>query len=542
MENINYINEFNREYKKYKGLNNGINSIDKLITDGDILNNVYMRIKKCIKIFENKINNLRNIIEVIKYIENIDLSVEEKFIFLINSISFIDNPSLHNTYLPYVICTYMEQHADEIINILSSNSDVLQDFITCYKSVGLELSTGLSFENMHMKKRIFNIEEFKNGYLKSDDFNPEAVSLGFYEILPQDCAYLIGYVNATNMDDPGYLFRLYLQYFNGILSNEEIYAFSLYHFDLDRNNNLFQLPIKEKNYSLVLCLQRFLEDKKSVLKFRILRDKYGLDYKTLINFIAKYGKTKIYDSLFNSNLADYEELINLIAKYDRTNIDFSKLSDSNDFDSEIADKIKYLAQENVIENIDSISDLSMVTISELSTMPRISKKVLGNLLGGPNAKTDAYAFYDGFQREIRRIDTDGAYSVEPIIDWRGGHDYATRKIYQDTTDVYENESLMATERALLAVEKISSVTFIIEGEVCCIIMPSNLTIEQLVMLKHIFADLTDVCEVAIMRYDSDKGITIYENDGDTMNKSEVLRFIKNYEENIFSKLDKSVNR
>ena len=472
-----------------------------------------------------------------KIIKNLNLSVKDKFIFLIDAILSISNSQLKYEILPYALNTHMENNDDVVIDILSNNHDVLLKFIECYNTVPL-----LSYRCQYVYKKIFSIEEFKKTVLKNGNFDPENTITAFYEILPKDCGYLVGYVNATNLRNTNYLLDLYHMYFNDILTEEEINALASYHFDLDSNNNIFKLPIKEKNYSLVLCLQRFLEDKKSVLEFRILRDKYGLDYKTLINFIAKYGKTKIYHSLFNSNLANYEELLNLIAKYDSTNIDFSKLSDSNDFDSEIADKIKYLAKENVIENIDSISDLSMVTISELSTMPRISKKVLGNLLGGPNAKTDAYAFYDGFQREIRRIDTDGAYSVEPIIDWRGGHDYATKKIYQDTTDVYENESLMATERALLAVEKISSVTFIIEGEVCCIIMPNNLTIEQLVMLKHIFADLTDVCEVAIMRYDSDKGITIYENDGDTMNKSEVLRFIKNYEENIFSKLDKSVNR
>ena len=515
MNDVDYIIKFNSEYEKYKRINNGIDSIDKLVVGDNDFNSVYSSIKECVKIFEDKINNLRNIIDVTNYIENVDFSVKDKFVFLINCISFVDNPSLHNTYIPYVIYTYMGKHEDEIINILSSNPNILQDFITCYKSVGLELSNGLSFENLHMHKRILCIDGFKNGYLKSDDFNPERASLGFYGILPKDCAYLIAYINATNMDDPGYLFRIYLQYFDGILSNEEIYIFSHYQFDLDRNNNLFQLPIKEKNNSIAVCLKKFLDDKNGILEFRELRDKYNLDYKTLINFTSKYDKTKIYNSLLASN---------------------------NEFDSEIVDKIKYLAQESVIENIDTISDLSMVTISELSSMPRVSKIVKSNLMGGPDGNTDEYAFNDGYMREIRRIDPDGAYSVEVISGLNTGHDIATRKIYNDTPEVYENDGLMATERAVLAVRKISSVTFIIESEICCIIMPNNLTIEQLTMLKHIFADLTDVCEVAIMRYDPEREITIYENDGDTMNKDEVLRFITNYEENIFSKLENSITR
>ena len=446
----------------------------------------------------------------LKIIERLELNVEEKFCFLLKAIIHCSDPTIIFDFLSYALNLFMMQHEDKIVSILENNEKALSDFILCFKSVDL-----LSVKCLNLYKRIFCIEKFKNSVLKSSDFDPERAMVMLYTILPQDCAYLIGYSNAFKMENSNYLIVLYTIYFNGILTEKEIREFSLYHFNLDKKNNIFQLPIKEKNGSIVFCLKKFLEEKNGILEFRELRDKYNLDYKTLINFISKYDKTKIYYSLLNS---------------------------ISEFDSDIVDKIKFLAKESVIENIDTISDLSTVTISELSSMPRTSRKVFGNLLGGPDGNTSGYAFRDGYEREIRRIDPDGAYSVEVVDAYGGGHNMAARTIYSDTPEVFRDKFLSASERSVLAVQKLSSITFIIESEVCCITMPINITIEQFTMLKHIFADLTDACAVVIMQYDPDRDITIYVNDGDTMNKDEVLRFIKNYEEEFFSKLENSVTR
>ena len=461
--------------------------------------------------FERELLHINSYIDIYDIINKLYIPPDLKFVFLINCILSFSNSPLKNKILPSALNEHMEKYEDKIISILQKNKSVLMDFIECYKKVPLLLSI-----HEQLYKKIFELEGFKTMYLRSDNFDPDYEDDFFYEILPHDCGYLIGYFDAAFYVDSYFLLDRYHQYFGDILTKEEIDEFVNYQFSID-HNNVFELPVKERNRAIFDCLKKFKVDKNGVLEFRILRDKCHLDLKSAINFISKYGNTKIYRSLFSS-------------------YDFSDDLFSDDFSDDLLNKIKYLAQESVIENIDTISDLSTVTRSELSSMPKANSSVKPTLRGGPDAFTNSYAFNDGHVREIRRIDYDGAYSVELISSVGTGHDAATQRIYFDTPEVYFNDELFATERAVLAVEKISSITFIIENELCCIIMPSNLSIEQITLLKHLFADLTDTAKVAIMRYDPDRDITIYENDGDTMNKSEVLRFIENYEENIFSKM------
>ena len=413
-----------------------------------------------------------------KYINNLKLDPKRKIIFYSNLLMYKDSKdkridSFIKGLIPLTLSKTISSNKIEFLNLLKEQK-FRQGFAALFRKYG-------HFMNIDedILSTILNLPEFLQDVLCNRRFKEklEYYRFDFFKSLPQEYSNLIAfYTEHTNLYDNN-LKTLYNMYFSKKLNSKQ-------------QEQLIEVQNELKNeYDIVESKKYYKLKPLSNLLRRINSDE---TYYEKLEYIEKNSKLSLI------------EVIKLLKKYDKTKIFKEICSDKFKYNNENIENLKFLASREKIRDINEIKSLNETSLENLKSMSRIHKSnVKVSITNGPQATTeseDNQIFSDGGFRQIRRINTDGTIIIK---DAEGmSHTKAIKAAYKDM--VFNENCKTVLERAKKAVEYLSTITFIIEGDACIMVSPKKITQEQFDSLKYLLEITNKTANINTIVYDVNK--------------------------------------
>ena len=430
-----------------------------------------------------------------KLFENLldeNFNIKEKIIFLLRT-SIVDNKNIHDDIkkyiFPRIIRKYILKYQYDILDILKE--DVIQ---TMYSNWFKVHEKNFDQENK-IYKDIFNLPKFKEIVLNDYSFVVDLFQFNFksrIQFIPNDCGYLIGAINSYSLSN-NELFKLYNKYFNNKLNKFEILNLVHSHGKIDEKNKLLNNDIKYMKQQYVYTLKDIYDNPKYLKLLQKLSKKFDISLKDMMLFSSKYKNTQMFINLYS-----------LEKKHDMTK------------------KIKYLAASKPIKNMHNIKSLDDVSINDLISMEK-QEDINIRVYGGPNSssKKNTTFFNDSYEREIRRINFDGTYKIMKLSSTIS-HFEGVKNIYKDyNIDKKENSSINIS---IEVAKNLNSITFIIEKEICFIIMSSTISeIQEDVFINWLHSS-NKKGKLAIVIYNNDTNKKEVINN-ENMSIKEIINYI-----------------
>lgn len=425
-----------------------------------------------------------------------ELDTRTKLLFCLNGIRVREdsNESINNVFtrqvIPALLSELLMHNEDEFIDLISEN-DKMQELLVNY--IRNEPS-----DAMQIWHRVSNLKIVKKEILNDEDFISNKLSdeREFFENLPQEYANLICYYNAEFRElDYNYLQYLYEKYFGTILNEKErIDLTALHYHNLKLGNNI-GISTKIRMQPVNFVLSEVQKNNNYMSEISEFQNKSNLKFIPAVLFMYKYHNEELY----------------------------KEITELNELNNGLQEKIVYLAQADRIVGIRTLEDLNCVNLNELKKMDNevIYVSELEST-GGPESKTSSRIFSDSSYREIRRINKDGSMKKIAVGN-QESHESAVARIYEEDID-FSSDCITAWQRSIESAKRLSAVTLVIENEQCHIYMPSNISFNQVKKCTELIYSATDSSKFGIAVYDRDKDKT-YVNGFDLLKKEEARDFL-----------------
>lgn len=410
-------------------------------------------------------------------IVNNSFDSKEKIIFYLRAslIDFkYDNTSFPKHIFEDSIDEYMKKHEQKFLKIL--NEDKIQEL---YSNWFIKTGFNNCLEN-NIYEKIFNLPKFKEIVLENEKFILENMflDLDFYEKLPKEYGYLIGLINAKNI--PMKLtFNIYNKYFDNIIKKSTQLKLLKAGIQMDNTDYSFGIENSNKKLEYTHCLKKIYKNKEYYNILKKLSKKTKLDLRYIISFADKYDDSSFFIDICSKKKLTKNEI----------------------------NKIKYLAiSEKIVDN-NIIENLYNISLNDLINSEKKDSTKIG-IYGGPISQNNNNPLFslDSNSKEIRRINVDGSINIKSM-DFYGSHSAGFDCVYNELKFNYDDTVF---EKSITAIKKINSITFIIEGEACLIVMPKSISDDQ----KNILINWIDKSNK-----ESNIGINIYDK---ITNKNEIL--------------------
>lgn len=461
--------------KTIENIKNNLYSDDKTFYESIIPLYKYL-IRKTIKYSDYfKFNNYirKKIITII----NNNFNSKEKIIFYLKA-SLIDFKYDNTSFPKYIfkdsINEYMNKHEQKFLKIL--NEEEIQEL---YANWFIKTGFNNCLEN-EIYEKIFNLPKFKKIVLENEKFILENLflDLDFYEKLPKEYGYLIGLINAKNIPIK-LTFNIYNMCFDNIIKKSTQLKLLKAGIQMDNTDYSFGIEKDNKRLEFAHCLKKIYNNKEYYNILKKLSKKTKLDLSYIISFSDKYDNTDFF--------------INICSK--------RKLAKNE------INKIKYLAiSEKIVDN-NIIENLYNISLNDLINSEKKDSIKVG-IYGGPISQNDNNPLFspNSNSKEIRRINVDGSINIKSM-DFYGSHSSGFDYVYNELEFNYDDTVF---EKSITAIKKINSITFIIEGEACLIVMPKSISNDQKIILIDWINKANNETNI---------GISIYDK---TTNKNEIL--------------------
>ena len=427
-----------------------------------------------------------------------NFNTKEKIVFLLRS-CLNENLNIPNNFKKYVFSNIIRRciikYKNEIIDIFKDGN------IQIMYSNWFKINETSFNETDKIYKDIFKLPKFKEIILSDYSFVIDLYQYNFddrIQFIPKDLGYLIGTINSYSLSR-NELFKLYNKYFNKLLNGIEIFNLVCAHKQFDEYNRLLNNDTKYKKLEYVSTLKDIFNNKEYYKLLQKLSKKFDISLKDIMLFASKYKNTALFLDLYT-------------IKYNK----------------EISKKIKYLANSKPIIDKYNIKSLNDIKLSDLINLEK-QEDIKVTVYGGPNStlKRKTTFFKDSNNREIRRVNVDGTYKINGLSDTTS-HFEGVKNIYNDYN--ISKDFTASIDIALEMIKRINSMTFIIEKEICFIIMPNKISLEQ----KDIFLNW-----LLMANKKGKLGIVLYNNEtnkkeiisNEVMNTNEIIDYINNLDTN-----------
>ena len=464
--------------------------IEKLIID--IKNNLYSNdddfynsIEPLYKYIGRKMLKIKDYFKFEEFINykliphiNKNLNIKEKIVFCYRT-SLIEY-KINNRIIPKylfkdIIINEIDNYGNEFINTLQ---DIKLQEMYCKWFININGSVN-NFKN-EIYTKLFNLQRFKEIVLENNEFISDNffLDLTFFEKLPKEYGYLIGLINSKNIPIK-LTFKIYNKLFDGIIKRSTQLELLKVNMIIDNTDYSFGVDKKTKRLEFTNCLKKICINKNYYKFLKGLSKKSKLDLKYIISFADKYDNTDF----------------------------FIEICSKNKLDKDIIKKVKYLSISEKVLNIDIIKSLSDISLNDLINLEKENNTEIG-IYGGPISKKNENLLFsiDSSTKEIRRINKDGSIDVKKL-DSYGSHSSGIDSIYYEL-EFNNNDTVF--EKAIQAIKELDSITFIIEGEACLMVIPINISNEQKEQLIN---------WIIKSNKDANIGINIYNKEN---NKNEIL--------------------
>ena len=423
------------------------------------INNLIEEIKKS---FNNKEYELMNkyINQLFKkigskafaLINSIELNEKEKFLYLMK-ISYNENlRGLDDRLLNYIL-EYINNNSNKFFDWITDD-EIQNEFVVWFKKNTYLICYTLKEEIL---TKIFKLPKIQENVLLDLEFFKHKNSIKFYKSLPQEFGFLISfYVNYDLKEYERDLEQLYNKFFSNNINQIGRLNFIKEQIKISQKDDIFDLGFLSSFYDMLYLsyvLKKINENKKYYTIVQNLIILTHLTIGDISKFLYKYEKAPFLREIL------------------------SKTS----FDKETIKKIKFLSFENRLidyKNINSLDNFSLIELKNIAKEKNTNIKL--QIYGGPTGSTEEKLFLGGYETEIRRINYDG--SIE-VVDAEEGHDLAIELAYPEID--FDENCVMAGERAAEASRKLSCITLLIENERCLIVANKNISNEQIETLKKL---------------------------------------------------------
>ena len=390
--------------------------------------------------------------KIIDYVNNIDLPEKDKLMFFMRASASknIFSGLSQDVFFPY-IPKYINNNSDKFL-IWLNDKEFQNELI-----IWLKQNVRVDDIKEEILTKILEIPQVQQKFLCDPEIFKQKHSYNFYNSLPQEYGFLVFfYVNYDIEEYEKELENLYNKYFSNILADIDKLKF-----------------IKE---------QIKISQKEDIFNLGYLNSFYEFSY---ISYVLKKisknnGFYKIFQNFIKVSNLSIEEISKFIYKYEDAPFLFKLLSKPFLDENTIA-KIRYLSFENRLVDYNTVENLDNVSLRELKNSTKEKNtNIKLKIYGGPTGSTKEKFFLDGYETEIRRINYDG--SIE-VVDAEEGHDLAIELAYPEIK--FDDNCVMAGERAAEASKQLSCITLMIENESCLVVANKNISDEQIEALKNL---------------------------------------------------------
>ena len=399
-----------------------------------------------------------------------NLNNKECILFFIRtSLIKIDDNRFQNfdQYMTNIFRNYIAKHTKDFLEIVKNNEDIQKLYLNWFKIKEYNTCFKNDFYN-----EIFNLPKFKEIILEDEKFilNNFFLSLDFYDKLPKEYGYLIGLIKSKNIPIKTTL-KLYNKFFDGLLYRSDQLKLLKTSIQMDNYDFSFEIDNNNKILEFAHCLKKIYQNKK------------------YYNILKKLSKKRLTKNEIN--------------------------------------KIKYLSiSEKILDN-NVINNLNNISLNDLINAEKETGIEIG-IYGGPNSKNNNNPLFsiDSSSKEIRRINTDGSIDIKKL-DSYGSHSLGIDLIYPELEFNY-NDAVF--EKAISAIKELDSITLIIEGEACLIVISKDISDAQKNILTNWINESRKESNIAINIYDkaTDKNEMLLCNE---IGKKDIVKYISNLNDN-----------
>ena len=381
----------------------------------------------------------------------IDVADKLRFLMMAANISYKEMISIEGTldffYLCFNNCTKdFVGFKEDVLELIKKDLDLQKEYTTYFKLVdyrNVELREEMEalLALPMFREFVLTDEEFISDYFRDND--------NFYLSLPNEYGYLIAY---TAPDYYSLCELLYSKYFGQQLDSDQIEELIDLQIEIYDEENPFNISMKYKLQKLVFVLKTIATDSNFFDNLKRIQRNVNLSFSEAVDFVCKYYDTELYGELIKDDVIINED---------------------------IREKLKYLANSPKKKYIETLTNLGYLTLEDLEDLDEeIDNAARINIGRGPNSKTSNSFYPDSAEKEVRRIDRNGRTDIKSSKD--------TRNNSNDHIDIlkstYDGEisckSNLSQDIAAEAVEKLGSITELIENEKCYIFISEDPSLAQ----------------------------------------------------------------
>ena len=427
----------------------------------------------------------------VQFVNILNLSEKERIMIYIK---IYESKSSLGTILYKLLSTllidFIDSNEDSFIKLL--NDEELQNQF----SIWFKEETSSHTINSDILEKILKLPKIQENVLQDPKFYNGRNSFTLFNLIPKEYGSAIAFYDPYNIEEHEEEFeQLYSKYFNGVLTKSEQLELIKEHIIELNKHDLFELGKVKKMLPFHHLLNCIIKNKEYYTWIKNIKNNSNLDFDIILKFLYKYDETNLFKNLYLSN-----------ETYNKDKID----------------KIKYLSEENKLVNCEDIENLDDVTLFELQSLPKgKGDNIVINIAGGPTGK-NGMIFKDGYKREVRRVDIDGTVSIIDGTEMR--HEEAVKFAYSDIE--FDSNCTMAIERAVEAVKQLSTITFIIENEMCYLIANDNISEEQFESLNNLIPYDKNSSRFGIILYNSNEDNYTVAYNGESVTFDKMIDYMK----------------
>lgn len=306
-----------------------------------------------------------------EYIEPMEITFAEKIKFFLAVVNMNYDLTFTREVVTYwIMMTINVNNLEEFIELITKDENIQSLYVDYFKMYA-NYHNRASAESVQHMQSILNLPKFKEKVLTDEEFISKRLtdSAQFFQELPKEFGYLISLYD-TEKDlgywNPCYLQELYEKFYGDKLSEEEqLELINLQH-EIMREPNILQLLQKDRMADLKYVLKQILIDKNFYKKIKEMKERSGLDIRIIFSLVHKYYNSKFYILLMDEN---------------------------REFDKDTIEKIKYLANENKVQNVEELENFDQIQLRDLQNMKKEIKKDIKSNLQQERTKSHNWRAY-----------------------------------------------------------------------------------------------------------------------------------------------------
>jgi hypothetical protein len=436
--------------------------------------------------------------EANEYILNLDFSDYERIFFYMNTTTKMDMLLLGTRlqFTDILFDTYIAENKYYFYNLLKTNIKLQKSFGNWFKKCG-DLYEG----KLDFYADVFNLIEFQNVVFNDYDEIEKRFSRDsyFFKLLPPEYTHLIALYNTVTdaiIGNPYTLLSLYKEKLNKDIDELTKSRLIDVHFELNHDVNIFEVSSYKKMREYMHCLKQINNNPNYFEVLDKISENTNLSLKTIIKFAGKYDDTEMFSNLVNQE---------------------------KDYELDTINKIEMLSKLPEIEDKESLKDINNFTLEQIKKSEKENVAEYVKISGGPFGRVGETFFKYGFDREVRTVLKEGQELLE-IVNSYERHIDAVNSIYEDIEfpTIYNS----ALERTIYAAKKIGSATFMLEGNVAIITLPSSLEDAQSDKVLELLDSANKEGLVGLCKYDEATDKVVYPFGDENISVEETKKYIE----------------